>query len=356
MSLEFEIISSDLAKDMKSFMLPYILDGDSDDYTYFAAVDGKRFVGLVVADTTVVAPRILSIGISAEYQNQGIGTDLLDFAVNNIISSYDEDEMSIPNSISAWVAGEGDEYEALKRVFEKNSFLPEDEGKGFLATVDILSDSEILISGKMAAKVNSLKDKGELVPLKNINSNMLNVFSNFLIQNELYDAIRREDLDENLTYFGVKDGEICSCILFAKEENNRIRNNFLYQNNKKTSRDMLLYLLAVSAFEAIKCLKPSTELIFWIDQAVTEKLITKLLPGAAVNYTAARYRLTFGDYQNIRAERFESDQMEFVENKNLSCGDCIYCTKDVLRCKIYSQKPSKVLDGEACPDHKTFEE
>ncbi len=264
--------------------------------------------------------------------------------------------MSIPNSISAWVAGEGDEYEALKRVFEKNSFLPEDEGKGFLATVDMLSDSENLISVKMAAKVNSLKAKGELVPLKNINSNMLNVFSNYLIQNELYDAIRREDLDENLTYFGVKDGEICSCILFAKEENNRIRNNFLYQNNKKTSRDMLLYLMSVSAFEAINRLKLSTELIFWIDEAVTEKLITKLLPGATVNYTAARYTLTFGDYQNIRAERFESDQMEFVENKNLSCGDCIYCTKDVLRCKIYSQKPSKVLDGEACPDHKTSEE
>ena len=355
MSLEFEIISPDLAKDMKSFMLPYILDGDFDDYTYFAAVDGMRFVGLVVADTTVVAPRILSIGISDGYQNKGIGTQLLEFAVNNILGSYDEEELSLPNSISAWVAGKGNEYEALKRVFEKNSFKPEDEGKGFLTTVEEVSDCDVLISGKMATKVKHLKQKGELVSLRKIKPQMLNVFSNYLVQNDLYETIKREELDEDLSYFGVRDGEIHSCILFAKEENNRLRNTFLYQNDKKTSPDKLLYLLSVCAFEALNRLKLSTELLFWIDKSVTEKLITQLVPQAVVIYTAARYTLTFDDIHKLSAERYESENMELVENKNLACGNCIYCTQDVVKCKIYSRKPSGVLEGEECPDHKTCE-
>lgn len=216
----------------------------------------------------------------------------------------------------------------------------------------MLRDSKMLISDKMAIKVNHLRSIGELVPLKNVDTHMLNKFSNFLVQNELYDVIHREELDENLTYFGVRDGEIYSCILFNREEDDQFRNTFLFENDKKASPDTLIYLLAISAYEAFTSLKPDTGLIFWIDEAVTKKLITQLLPKATVIYTAARYTLNFEDIQKARAQRFESDGMELVENKNLSCADCIHCTQDVTKCKIYSQKPSKVLDGKECPDHK----
>ena len=351
MNLQFEIISPELAGDMQSFMLPYILEGDYKEYNYFAAVDDGKFVGLVVADPTILGPRILSIGISAKYRNQGIGTELLAFAVTNIVMNYDEEELSLPNSISAWVAGKGDDHEALKRVFEKNTFTPHDAGKAYLTTVSELMATNLLISEEMPSKVKHLKEKGELVSLKNVNHQMLNTFSNYLVQNGLYDTIHQEELDEHLTCFGVKDGNIYSCILFAKKEDNRLRNTFLYQNDKIASPNMLRYLLSSSAYEALLNYSVDTELVFWIDNDVTKKLLTRLLPGALVIYTAARYTLTFEDIINARSERFESDYMKPVENKDLACADCTHCTEDITKCKVYLQKPSKVLDGEACPDH-----
>ncbi len=53
-------------------------------------------------------------------------------------------------------------------------------------------------------------------------------------------------------------------------------------------------------------------------------------------------------------DRFFGYIGEGVANESLQCKDCKHCIKDnVLECKIYSEKPSGVLNsGAECEDYE----
>ena len=38
-----------------------------------------------------------------------------------------------------------------------------------------------------------------------------------------------------------------------------------------------------------------------------------------------------------------------ITEENMCCAKCRHREGEVLSCKIYSQKPDDVLDGESCP-------
>ena len=147
-----------------------------------------------------------------------------------------------------------------------------------------------------------------------------------------------------------KGGEINSCILFLKENDGIFLNTFLYQNENKVSPESLIYLLSASAMTAYVDIPHNKKVMFWIGEEKTKRLIEKLIPEAEVWDEGIRYTLSFEDYTRLRNERFESGGMEFIENGALVCKNCKHCTCDVLKCRIYSQKPSDVLDGKDCPD------
>ncbi|MCR4657278.1 MAG: GNAT family N-acetyltransferase [Lachnospiraceae bacterium] len=353
MDIRIEIINYKQAKLVSEYMLPYLREMISDDHTYYAAIVNDEFAGLLVADTVVAAPQILSIGVSAKYKGQGIGTRLVEYAVGDILNDYDEEELALPGSISAFIAGRDDDYAALQKIFENLGFSKEDTGSYYAVNIGELNKSELLISGKMSQKVKSVIDSGRLVSLKDAPDRMLNNFGNHLAGSDIFPGIRTHELDKNLTWFGVKDGEIVSCILFLKENNGIFLNTFLYENGNKVSPESMIYLLSASAMTAYFDIPHDKKVMFWIGEEKTKKLLEKLIPDAEVRDEGIRYTLTFEDHVRLRKEHFESAGMEFVENSALVCRNCRHCTNDVLKCRVYSQKPSGVLDGKDCPDFET---
>ena len=69
-------------------------------------------------------------------------------------------------------------------------------------------------SEKVMKKITASGAEKEFMSLKNTPKGMVNEFSNRLLRDGGYAGIYRERLDEDLTFFAVKDNTICACILF----------------------------------------------------------------------------------------------------------------------------------------------
>ena len=360
MDIRHEVISVNLARAVSDFLLPYVRD-DMEAYDYYAAiaegtdgdeVDGSEsIVGLVAVNPMAVGPEIVSIGVSSEYEGLGIATELINFTLGRILENYDEEELDLPNSISAWVVGEPDGKDYAGSAFKANGFEAQDIGNFYEIEVSKLSDSRLLRSEKVMKKITASGAEKEFMSLKNTPKGMVNEFSNRLLRDGGYAGIYRERLDEDLTFFAVKDNAICACILFEPISDGVAVNSLVYMDEKLTDRQEIIYLFAACADAAMNRLSASDRLVFWIGEERTKKLIEELLPSARVRSRGTRYVLTFETLMRIRAERFESTGMSIVENASLSCGSCRHCTEAVLSCAIYARKPSGVLNGGDCPDH-----
>ena len=348
MELRFEIISCEQAMQVSEFIVPWL--DNSDEYTYYVAIADDRFAGLLVANQQAVAPEIVSIGISDEYKSKGVATALLEFAVADILSNYDQDELLVENSISAWVAGPEEEFNTLKRVFEKNGFVAENEGRYYEATLAAVAKSKKLSDLRLAANVENSSIK--YMSLKEIPHKLINAFGNHMVNEGIFLNVDPAELDEDMTCFGVDEKGICSCMLFAKEDDGVFLNTFLYRDEERTSATSLMNLFYVCANNALDKCYEDNRVLFWIGEETTDKMIKDLIPKAEAKDYGARFTLSFEDAMDIRAERFESAGMEIVDNGHLCCKDCAHCTDAVLRCALYKAKPDAVLDGGECPDYK----
>ncbi len=123
MNIRFEAIGPGDAQINKEFIFPWVVNSkDFEDYFFYAAIADDKLAGILVADPRVYEPEILNIGISKEFEGQGIGTALLEYAIYDMLENYDE-EVDKENTFIAQVYGEPEKIKAIRRVFEKADLM-----------------------------------------------------------------------------------------------------------------------------------------------------------------------------------------------------------------------------------------
>ena len=350
MNIRFEAIGPGDAQINKEFIFPWVVNSkDFEDYFFYAAIADDKLAGILVADPRVYEPEILSIGISKEFEGQGIGTALLEYAIYDMLENYDE-EVDKENTFIAQVYGEPERIKAVKKVFENNGFNAYEEGMFYETAVSKLKDHPHIQTPSVLKRLCSEEGLEAFRSLKNTDKKLINAFGNYLVENEIFSGINIDELDEDITFFGIKDGEIAACILFAKESGGIVQNCFLFNREESTSSSKnLLYLFSASAKAIQEKFPEDTKLNFYIGNKNTKGLVEKLFPDAKPKEAAIRFELPFANLFTDSDNRF-TDDIEFnpIDNESLVCKNCKYCTASIISCEKYLQKPDAVLDGEEC--------
>ena len=344
--MNIEVMSSLQAREFKDFIMPAVLEDDRfDKYTFYAGIEDERLCGILVCDPVITAPEILSVGVSNEYTGRHIATELINYAIIDIISSYSEEELSFPNRIGAMVMVGDTDVSAICHILDNCGFVLANEDSYYEVTGDMLRDNKYIDSPMVTKKMKDM----EFVALKDINGRMLKVFLNELYNKVNMKNIDINELDGDVSYFGVVDGKIVSCILFAKESEGYIYNQYLYQSPEIGLSERLIYLIAKSA-EAVREKYPEDiTLSFLTLNETSEKLIKKIFDGARKTGALRNYEFAFGYDENAIDVRMSEDlSFEPVTEKNMVCCGCKFTSGNVLECKRFVQKPDDVLDGGEC--------
>ncbi len=351
MGIRFAIIGHDDALANREFILPWIAERKNfGDYTCCAAYTDEQIAGLLIADPKIYEPEILSIGVSPEYEGKGIGTALVEFAVYTLLAEYDDNEAETDNCIIANIYHTPENMAAIKKVFEKCGFTADEKGRFKETTVKKLKDNPIVQNQDVIKKLESAEGKKGFCSLKDADRNLVRAFGNYLAKNEIFPGIDPEELDEDITMFGINDGEIMACILFGKENDGVIQNMFLYNKDTDlTSSKNVLYLLTASSCAILKKYPESVRLSFFTGNATAQRLVEKIFPDAESKEEHVRFELPLADLIGNADDRF-TDDIGFtpVENASMVCKNCKYCTESVISCQKFHQKPDGVMDGGEC--------
>ncbi len=355
MDFRIEKIDADLATSFTDFILPAIRnDPDFDKYSFYGAISNDVLCGILVMDIREFDPEILSIGVSDNYENYGIAKALLSYALSDIFRYFDITEMEDqPNQVSARVVANAGGLGKMDYLLTNAGFEPVSRGEFCQITIKNLKENKYLQNPKVISKINKPGSKTRFLSLKDTPGNMINVFSNMLVQNDLFPGIETGDLDEDLTVFGIKDDEICLCILFLKENNGVVQNNFLYQMKTEGMGNIeLLHLLSKSATCAINKFDDDVALNFWIadDIDITRKMLDQFFPEAVCTQESVTYELPFSKLKALRDRRFTDDmELHALSNEDTVCAKCKYCMADsVMECEKYLQKPDAIFEGGEC--------
>ncbi len=357
--MEYRIcaITSQQALSFRQFMLPSVAASlEYPDYAFYLAISDKTPLGLLVADPKKADPEILSIGVAPEYTRQGIGTALINYAVGDLLSLYDQEELEEPNRFLASFPVSGEAEGAVSKVLQKAGFELSESGSFYEVTALQLKNCESLNLPAVKEKTKERLDKGNIVSLKEVPGKALKEFSYTL--SEMEDQVPGIDpsaLEEEVSYFAMDpEGEhISSCILFAKEEKGVLSNTFVYQSPRNDlSKSELIYLLAASSETILRKYGNQVTLSFLTVNEISEKLIRKLFPEAKEDGKYMVFELDFDEaFRILGEERFHSDlAFDQFSLENMACRDCKHCQKDsILECGKYLQKPDGVLNGGECP-------
>ncbi len=297
MNIRMETISPKAAREAKGFILPNVISSpDFDSYSFFGALTDGRLAGLIVSDPRIFEPVILSIGISPEYQDAGLATELLEYALLEMLRLYPAEELSIPNVFTAEVLGVKGFNKAICRVFEKCGFKPVKKGVFYEIPVSMIRDNHLIQNPSIITRLSSREGREGFAALKNIPDGRISEFSDYLSREEVVSGIFPKELDEDISFFELKDDEIHGCILFAKKAEGVIQNLLLYQRGGDAlDRQRLLYLLTAASCAALKKHSGDTRISFHITGDVTEKILNKIFPEATPMEEAIIYELPFSD-------------------------------------------------------------
>lgn len=345
--MNIEIMNASQAKEFNDFILPQVLEDDNfDKYTFYAAIEDDRLCGLLVCDTVITGPEILSVGVSSEYTGRHIATELITYAIADITGSYSDEELSFPNRIGAMVMEGDTDISAICHILDNCGFFLAEENSYYQITGDMLRDNKYLDSPKVLKKMSDMK----LVPLKDLSKKMFRSLLNELYEKVNLKGIDMEALDGDISYFGIVDDKIISCILFAKESDGYLYNQYLYQNPDIGLSERLIYLIAKSA-QAIRDKYPEDIIITFLTMNETsEKLVKNIFADAKKTGSLRNYEFAFGYDENAIAARM-NDELSFepVREDFMVCKGCRFTTGNAIECKKYLQKPDGVVSGGECP-------
>ena len=353
MNFRIEKIDRDLASSFSEFILPAVLkDEDFDLFTFYGAISGNTLCGILVSDIREFDPEILSFGVSPEYENNGIAKGLLSHALYDLFSYFDRDAVEgIPNQVSARVVEKAGKLGKMDHILSGFGFEPVDKGEFCEISIKDIKTNEYVQHPKILKKLNKPGRKTRYLSLKDMPHAPIHAFSNKLIEQNLFPGIAIEDLDEDLTIFGMRDNEISLCILFLKENQGVVQNNFLYQMKMDGMGAIeLLYLMSMSATCAINKFPEDTRLSFWLNTDITRKIMEYMFPEAVCAEEAISYELPFTTLQKRRESKFTDDlAFNLLTSENSICAKCKHCMADkVMECEKYYQKPDSVFEGSEC--------
>ena len=346
--MNYGVIEPAQAKHYKNFIQKQLWEDELwEEHQYFAAYDDEQgVVGIMVADATEEGPQLLSIGISSSLCGQGIGTELLDFAIEQLTEQYMPLLEETPLTFWAEEARKPDEWESLSHFLMKNGFQEKETTLSSAATL------EELLKSKTIVRALKRKKSPNVFSLKELPPTTLRAFSNACIEEKLYPGIRKEDLAEDVSIFYVSGQKVLACVLMREAENKALENEWFYLSPDAKNMMILLDVFSRLAEEMEKRYPPDTQISFLPVNEAGEKLLRYIVPGADGQFELRRYELPFiapGDY--VREEGYEPPEMvlEQVTEQTMPCANCKYSTGSVLECEIYSRKPGNVIYGEACP-------
>ena len=353
-------ITSEQALSFRRFMLPTVANSlQFPEYAFYLAVaeEGTKQIplGILVADPKKYDPEILSIGVGKEYTRQGIGTALLRYGVEDLITLYRPEELEEPNHFLADFPVSEEREKAIAGVFEKAGFTLSGEGNFYEVTKQMLQQSEVLLQPSVKDKTEKFRKQERILSLKEVPKQKLKEFSYFLSEKEkLIPGILPELLDEDVSFLALdQEGNVTSCILFAKEDKGVLTNTFVYQSPRDDlSKSELIYLLAAAAGAVEEKFGEKVTLSFLTTGETSEKLLRKLFPEAKKDGAFLVYELDFDEaFRILGEERFHSDlAFDQFSLENMACRDCKHCQKNsTLECGKYLQKPDGVLNGGECP-------
>ena len=344
MDFQIKVMSSKDALLNEDYILPYVYKNrDFDRFVCYGAFADDFLVGVLVMDPKIYEPEILSLGVSHERKRQGFGKALLEYAVYDTLSEYDEAEGELGNRFICSVLGKPDNTAGIRAVVEHCGFNPYEDGYFYEIEVgDIKNNPHI--------QDDSAIPKDTFLPLKKVDPKILHEYRNHLTGNEILPGLDPDDLDEDISIFEVKNGKIVAGMAFAKEDKGVVQNLFLnIEDDSANMAQDLRCIISAVAGAAIRKFPESAKISFWTGNENTKGLLTRLFPDAKEKQRLTKYELKFEDLLVDPDDRF-TDTIEFtpISNDRMVCANCSHCTKDILSCNIFQQKPDSVFDGENC--------
>ena len=348
MGIRFEVISGRDALLNPGFILPQVASSrEFDTYVCYAAIANERLAGVLVCDPVRFEPEILSIAVSPEFQGRGIATALLEYAIYDIASEADDHDSEAGYRFVATVSGKAGSIGAIKRVFEKNGFDAENEGAFYELEIADLEGNTYIQNPKYEGSGNDIVFRS----LRETDRKLVRSFGEKLLSRSLVEEFSADELEEDLSVFGIKNGEIVSCLLFAKESEGVIQNYFLYNQGRKGAigdKD-LLRLFNLSAGNAMNKYPSDIRLSFWVGNTTISNMFGRIFPFAKAAEEAVDYELAFSDIVSDPDDRFTDGlHLPMYDNSKMVCADCIHCSSSVIECAKYLQKPDGVLEGGEC--------
>ena len=318
---------------------------EKDRYVYYVACDEDTPVGMLAMDPIAAGPRLLSIGVTPERQNQGIGSDLLDHALREAAAKYETAENAEGCFFEATVFEGAQNYEGLM------SFLI---GIGFKPTEEELSVSATLAELRTHKELQMRTDRKGFQPmsLSEISNKEYRGILRYLMENDLAMNLDQEELDQKISLVLMEEGHCQAALLFLNRTDNVIRNALVYLSSKVKDRTLLFSLFSFALQRALELYPEDTILKFHgmtkTSNGILERLFT---PEQLLRYQ--NFLLPVEWFLGNPAGKAEDEgSFRVVFERSMKCKNCVHALGKPLECAIYELKPSAVIDGKACPDYQ----
>lgn len=212
-----------------------------------------------------------------QYQRQGIGTAL--FALAADIAA--ELDMQIFCTFSERLPSENTEAQtgAMYQFLEKQGFtLQEQGGRAYRIELGQLAQESIFRSDR--------KKVSGIIPLQDVSDRLLTQLNQTLAEHgqQFIGAISGKNAMSDVSLVDVDAEGIQGCVIFRRLSENAIELAFLYTSRKGSVRMPLMLMYAEELLK--ERFSPQTELIIPCVTEASHKLVSKLIPTAAVTHVS----------------------------------------------------------------------
>ncbi len=264
----------DKAKRFESFFLPGVTEepefGKSIIYLGIDEETSKVNSAAVVFPSLAGA-RLLSIAVSAERTNRGLGTEFISLIKKDLLKVYGDYGDAFP-AFSVRACFDVGEWESLGNFFEKNGFSLKGNDPMMLLK---LSD---ICNSKMLQRVTDRIKDMNILPLSQLHRETFRAFEHHVTTYMLYPELRVEELESELSMFYVEDKAVRGCILMSRIRDDEYINDWVYLDERIKDRSILLCVLAKCAETGIRLLPPDSKVWFIPTTKDGEQFLEKTVP------------------------------------------------------------------------------
>lgn len=358
------------AKKFSSFVLPGVMEEpDAESFWYLSASEKEKGVrGMAVIRPEKPMPDLLSIGVASDRCRQGIGSELMDFALRLL-------EEAGADALRVAYACDMQEWARLDGFLLLNGFVQvEEETYSYSAALGDILKQKLLQSHDESAQAC-------LKFISGISARMLRSFKGDIAKAGLFDPAVFDDCNPEYSVAWVENEKIRGLFLIGVAEDGELHNAWTWIHPRVTNPKILQQMFAYAAQRAAKDFSAETQVNFMCLTPASERLMKYLIPSAEKSLVVREYICptsqlmaqggeaepvqeeegTAADAETGAAADAEAGESSFGErqadfggfllgNEQLCCTRCRHCRKDsVDSCAKYIQKPGTVYYGGICP-------